>query len=148
MHVGNFLFTHFTKGDQHWVVLTLFLQRQDRDIDICSNGIIQNTVKWYQWPLDLMLKRKKKITDPRTWFVTELCLLFVFLVDVVERFAYRWDVDSNIKILKMFGGRMKRNISLPSVQEELGICCWSAVWHFRHLCKIRSSWSCGHLGVM
>lgn len=45
MHVGNFLFTHFTKGDQHWVVLTLFLQRQDRDIDICSNGIIQNTVK-------------------------------------------------------------------------------------------------------
>lgn len=71
----------------------------------------------------------------------------MFLVDIVERFVYRWDVDSRIKILcgKKFGGRMNSKFSLPLIQMALDICCWSAAWHFWHFYKTKSSWSCGHL---
>lgn len=71
----------------------------------------------------------------------------MFLVNAVERFSCRWDVDSSIKILgaKEFGGRMNSKFSLLLIQEVLGICCWSPAWQFRHFYKTKSLWYCSHL---
>lgn len=70
------------------------------------------------------------ITDPRTWFLIELCILcswWIYLKDLpIDEMQIQILKFEKLK-RKKFAGRMNKKFLLPSVQEEPGICSWSAV---------------------